>query len=794
VVTGRFRLSALNRKLLRDLAAMRGQAMAIALVIGAGLSMFVMYLSNFESLRLTQEAYYNQQRFAEGFASLTRAPAVLEERIAAIRGVAAVETRLVADVSLDLPGLNEPATGRLISSPSGTRPVLNDLFLRRGEWVSAARPDQVIANEPFVHAHDLHPGDGIVAVISGHRRRLTIAGVALSPEYVYAVRPGEIMPDSRRFGVFWMERRALSAAFDMEGAFNDVLVSFEPGAIEPAVLADLDRLLAPYGGRGALPRAQQLSHWMLDSELRQLQSFGVAIPLIFLVVAAFVLNIALSRALSLQRPQLAALKALGYRNRELGWHYVKWALVIVLAGVAAGVAAGAWMGAGINGIYNQYFHFPVLVYRVSPFVIAAAAVMSVAAGAGGAFAAVRRAVRIPPAEAMRPEAPARYRPSVIETAWLRRHVTTTMRMVFRNLERQPWRAAMSVIGIGLAGAILQLGFCLITAMEDLITTQFAVAERQSMSVQLVEPLSASARHTVVRLPGVMRAEPQRHVAVRLRAGPRQRTLVITGIDPGDELRRVIDDRERVIQVPPEGLVMSAVLGEALHVGRGDVVTVEVLEGARPVIDLAVAGLVDDIFGVSAWMDRTALHRVLGEQGTITDVDLLVDEARTAELVTRLKSAPAVAGTISKAVVVQNFRDTLAKHTNLSLFMIVAFAGVIAFGVVYNAARVSLSERSRELASLRVLGFTRAEISTILLGELAVLTMASLPVGMLIGKGLLALVVQTFQSELYRFPVVASAQVTAVAALTVTFAALVSGLVVRRRLDRLDLVAVLKIRE
>jgi putative ABC transport system permease protein len=794
VVSPRFRLSALNLKLLRDLSAMRGQALAIALVIAAGLSMFVMYLSNFESLRLTQQAYYSRQRFADVFAAVGRAPLALAPRLQAIPGVAAVELRVVADVILDVPGLDEPATGRLVSVPAAARPALNDLFLRRGEWVSDGRPDAVIAGEAFVQAHGFNPGDEISAVINGRQRRLTIAGVALSPEYVYSIRPGEIMPDARRFGVFWMESRALAAAFDMEGGFNDVAIRLDADASAPAVIAELDRLLAPYGGRGAVPRSQQLSHWMLESELDQLQEFGFVIPLIFLLVAAFVLNIALSRALALQRAQLAALKALGYRNAEIGWHYVKWALAIAVIGAVLGVAAGAWLGGAINRLYNEFFHFPLLLYRVSPTVVLAAVAMSLGAAAGGAAVAVRRAVAIPPAEALRPEAPARYRPSVIETPWLRRHVTTTMRMVLRNLERQPIRAAMSIVGIAFAGAILQIGFGLMSAMDTLVTTQFAVAERQDTTVRFVEPLSSSALHAVARLPGVMSVEPERTVAARLRAGPRQRTLAVTGVAPGAALRRVVDRRHRIVPVPADGLVISAVLADALGVAPGVSVTVEVLEGARPIRDVAVAGVVDDIFGLSAYMDVAALRRMLRESGTVTGADLLVDEARAGSLSARLKATPAVAGSVSKHVVVQNFRDTLAEHMNVSLFMNVLFAGIIAFGVIYNAARVSLSERSRELASLRVLGFTRGEISTVLLGELAVLTLAALPLAVVIGQGLTAVIVELFESEIYRFPVGTTPQVMAWSALTVIAASLASGLVVRRRLDRLDLVAVLKIRE
>ena len=794
MVAGRFGLSALNRKLLRDLLAMRTQALAIAMVIGAGLSMFVMYLSNFESLQLTQHAYYMRQRFADVFASVGRAPLGIVPEIAAIPGIAAIETRVVADVVLDVPGLDEPATGRLVSVPAAGRPALNDLFVRQGEWVSVNRPDVVIASEGFVQAHGFHPGDAVSAVINGRKRQLTIGGVALSPEYVYSLRPGDVMPDARRFGVFWMERRALAAAFDMDGAFNDLTVALEPGAQAPAVIAELDRLLAPYGGRGAVPRSQQISHWMLESELDQLQQFGVAIPLIFLLVAAFVLNVALSRALALQRPQLAALKALGYRNGELAWHYVKWALAIAVTGTTIGVAAGAWMGAAINDLYNEFFHFPLLLYRVSPTVVLAATAMSLTAAAAGAVAAVRRAVAIPPAEAMRPEPPARYRPSAFETPWLRRHVTTTMRMVLRNLERQPLRALTSIIGIAFAGAILQIGFGMVGAMEAMITTQFSVAERQHTTVRFVEPLSAAAVHAVGRLPGVLHVEGRREVAVRLRSGPRHRTVVLAGIHPDAVLRRIVGRDERPIPVPAAGLLLSSVLADVLDAKPGGTVTLEVLEGSRPIREVVVAAVVDDIFGVSAYIEIAGLRRLLREGGSITAADLLVDQSRAADLSATLKAMPAVAGAVAKPIVVQNFRATLAEHMSVSLVMNVLFAGIIAFGVVYNAARVSLSERSRELASLRVLGFTRGEISTVLLGELAILTVAALPLAIAIGEGLTAVIVALFESELFRFPIARSTQVMAWSALTVIAASLVSALIVRRRLDRLDLVAVLKIRE
>jgi putative ABC transport system permease protein len=775
----------------RDMLAIKGQALAIAMVVGAGVAMFVMYLSNFDSLRRTQRAYYERQRFADVFVTLKRAPLRIEDSLREISGVAAVETRVVATVTLDVAGLEEPASGRLVSIPADGRPRINDVFLRQGRWVDPAKPDEVLASEAFVDAHGFTLGSQVQAVINGRLRRLTIVGVALSPEYIYSLRPGEIVPDDRRFGVFWMERRALASAFDMEGGFNDAVFQLRPGASVDEAIARIDSLLEPYGGQGAIPRALQFSHWTLENELTQLQSFGFVIPMIFLLVAAFILNVALTRALTLERPQIAALKALGYANVAIGWHYMKWALLIGAAGVVLGVIGGRWLGGGMIALYNQYFRFPVLLFRLSPGVVLASAALTLGAATLGAFSAVSRAVRVPPAEAMRPEPPARYRSSVVERPLFVRRLSTGSRMVLRNIERQPLRAAASIFGIGFAVAIMMLGLVFIPAIEALIVTQFSIAERQDLSVSFVEPRSADAKHALERLPGVIAVETQRIVPARIIAGHRHRNLVLTGVPVSPRLRRIVDRDRRVISLPPSGLVLSKRLAEVLEVTPGDTVTLEVLEGQRPVRRLPVAGMVDDTLGLSVYMNIDALYRLLRESDTISGAALLIDRAAEPELSRRLKRIPAVAGTAFKRVVVQNFRETLAQNMSFMISMNVLFAGIISFGVVYNAARVSLSERSRELASLRVLGFTRAEISLILLSELAFLTLAALPLGGLLGYGLSLAVVQLVDSEVYRFPLIVTPQAVAWAFLTIITAATFSGLVVRRQLDRLDLVAVLK---
>jgi putative ABC transport system permease protein len=788
------RLSMLDRKLLRDLWEMKGQSIAIAAVIAAGAAMFVTYLSNFDSLRRTRAIYYETARFADVFAALKRAPSSLEARFAAIPGVEVVAARVVADVTLDVPGMTDPATGRLISLPERDRPPLNDLYLRRGRWIDPTRPDEVLASEMFCEAHGFNPGDRVAAIINGRRRWLTIVGIALSPEYVFAIRPGELIPDKRRFGIFWMNRRALASAFDMEGGFNDVSLRLAGGASEPEVIAALDRLIEPYGGRGSIPRSLQLSAWTLENELTQLQTFGFITPLIFFGVAAFVLNVALARALALQRPQIAALKALGYSNGELAWHYIKWGLTIAGVGALVGIVVGAWLGSGLIGLYNEFYRFPILSYHLSSGVAIASLGISLAVAALGAQSAVRNAVRIPPAEAMRPEPPASYRRSVLERPGRHVRLTLVTRMILRNLERQPVRTAVSVIGIAFAVAVLFVGLAFIDVMDDLIDQQFVVTMRQDATVSFVEPRSPEAAFAVKHLPGVMEMEPMRTVPVRLRAGHRSRTLAITGLPADPQLNRVIDRRRGPVSLPAEGLVLSKLLAEILDIAPGQSLQVEVLEGNRPVREVPVASLVDDTMGLQAYMQIDALRRLMREDRVITAAAVTLDPASMDRFNATVKTIPAVAGVALRDAALQNFRETMAASMNMQIFFNVLFAGVIAFGVVYNSARVSLSERARELASLRVLGFTRAEISMILLGELSILTIAALPLGALIGYLLGELIMSVFKNEVYRLSFTVSPATTAWSFLVVITAALISGLAVRRRLDRLDLVAVLKTRE
>ncbi len=757
--------------------------------------MMIMTRSLILTLESTREAYYQQYAMADVFATLKRAPLSVGEQIADLPGVATVETRVAVDVTLDLPGLTEPATGHIISLPEdGGPPKLNRVFLRSGRLPRSDERREVVLGESFALANGLTLGDSLVAVINGRRETLKICGIGLSPEYVFEARVGETLPNHERFSVIWMNYRALSVAYDMDGAFNDVCVDLSPGANPETVIEGMDRLLSRYGAGGAFLRKEQPSAQRLDDELRVLHSLAVAYPLVFLSVAAFMVNAVLARIVRLQREQIAQMKALGYSARQVGVHYLKFVLVIGVLGTVIGGIAGRFMGGGLVNMYTLFFRFPSLVFKLDASALGLALVISLGASVLGVLTVVWQAVKLPPAEAMRPEPPADFKPSLFERIGLTRYFSPVTRMALRNIERRPWQAVFTASGLSLATGLMVLPGAMSDSIDYLLTFQWNSQQRQDVTVFLTEPGSGRGFHDLEHLPGVIRAEPIRSVRTRLRFGHHHRKTSVIGIDPTANLNRLLDDRGQAIKLPPDGLVMSAKLAEVIGARVGDEVQVEVLEGKRPTLTVPIRGLVTDFAGVSCYMDISALRRLMKEGDTINGAYISLDHKRWDEFMRKLKDTPQAAVVMVKRDQLKAFRETTGQSIGIIRTLYFVLATIVAFGVVYNSARIALSERSRELATLRVVGFSLAEVRGVLVGELAFLVLASLPAGLLFGRGLALFIMASFSTETVRLPIVIQTSTYATAILVVLTASVLSFALVSRTIAKLDMVGVLKARD
>lgn len=785
-------MRALDHKLLRDVFRMRGQLGAIALIVASAVATWVSMRGNYEALKGTQAAFYEEYRFPHVFASLERAPEAVAARIRALDGVAAVETRVVYDVNLDVPRLDEPATGRLISIPLDETTMLNRIHLRAGRMPERERDDEVVASERFSKENELVPGSTLSAVINGRWKPLRIVGVGVSPEYINEVRGDAAFPDYRRFGILWMRRDALAPAYSMEGAFNDVSIVLAPGAREADVISATDRILAPYGGRNAYGRDDQFSHRFIRSEIAQDEVTATTIPVIFMIVAAMLIHIVMSRLVAGERAQIATMKAFGYRSEPIGAHYVKFALVTVLAGSLAGVPIGIALGVKLTALYREFFSFPKLTFSASATSIILAISVTAATAAAAAILSVRRAVAVPPAEGMRGEPPPLYTRTFVEP--LHKLFSSAGRMVLRTIERRPWRAVLTIVGIAAATMILVVGRYSFDALDAIIETEFQGAQRDDATVTFIKPQPMTAISELRRLVGVQVAEPFRAAPVRIASGHRSRRIALLGLPAAATLRRITDAHGRQHAIPPSGVMLTGKLAALLGVDRGDTVRIELLEGRRVTADMPVVDIADELIGTNAYVSLDTMHQFLSETDAISGAYLAVERSSESALHRALKRLPNLQIATFREAMLASFRATVAENINLSMTLLIAFACVIAFGVIYNSARIALSERGRDLASLRVLGFSQREVAAMLFAEQALLTGIAIPIGFLWGRLIAHVLAVAFETDIYRLPEVISAKTYAFAFLIVAAASIASAAAVRHRIATLDLVEVLKSRE
>ncbi len=787
-------LPAIHKKLYREALHMKGQLIAVALVVACGVMVFVSMSSVKESLIRSKDNYYSDYRFSDVFVHVKRAPNSYRERVKAIEGVAGVSTRLVFDVSLDIPGLDEPATGQFVSLPPTNAPILNDLFIRDGRRLNPENHDEVIVSEAFAEANQLKVGDEIRAIVNGRKDAFRIVGTGLSPEYIYEVQSGAFFADNKRFGAFWVNQKALEAAFNMSGSFNNLVLTLRHDAVEKDVIEKLDALFKPYGSLGAYGRDEHISHRFISDEIKQFASMITFVPSIFLGVAIFLLNIILKRLVSTQRDEIAILKAFGYSNRRVGLHYMGFSLIPIALGGLLGTLMGIWSGKGLTDYYTIFFHFPALdyVFRFHEAIMSVS--LSAAAVALGSISAVKAAIKLPPAEAMRPDAPAVFRAFWLEKLGLKKWVSVPWRIIIRNLERRCWKSTLSAIMIGFAVSIMITGRYMADAMNHMMHVEFDLKHYEDLTLIFTEPLPKSVMYDLQNIKGVQHVELMRTEPARLRYKHHTRRIGINGLEPDSRLRPLIDSKLQQVSIPENGLLLTTKLAEILGLQPGDTLMVSFLQGEQKMHHVVLSGTIDEMFGISAYMLNDQLGKLSGARDVANAALLTIDPAYKDSLYAAFKDMPNITGSLFIKAMRESFSDDIADSMIFTTFILTLFASTIAFAVVYNGARISLSERGRELASLRVLGMTKQEISAILLSEQAILTALGIPIGFLIGLWLLTLMPAAYDSEIFRMPFVLSADNLIFAFLVTVTVAIISGWIIKQRLHHLDLIEVLKTRE
>jgi putative ABC transport system permease protein len=784
---------ALDRKLLRDLWRLRAQVITIALVVASGVGGYIGSLSAHSSLTRLRDGYYESARFGHVFVAVRRAPRMLRERLRNLPGVVDMEMSVVGATTISIPGNPELLTGQLVSLPRTPGTGMNRVVLQSGRWVEADDATGVLVSAAFAQARGLAPGDALSLLMNGREHRVRILGIALSPAYIFAAAHGGFADDTR-FGVIWMPEEALASAFDLRGAFNFLSLRLDREADVTATVDAVDAILRPYGGSGAHTRSEQLSHKVLTQEIEQQRVFGTVLPAVFLAVSVFLLHVLISRHIATERTQLAALKAMGYGAARIGGHYFAFTSVTVLTGIALGIAIGLLFGRWMTGLYARVFKFPDFQFWMQDWVVASAVGLALLAGVIATWSSVRAVIRLPAAEAMRPPAPATFHRTLLERLRLGRLLGVTARMVVRELERRPLRSLLTIVGMSCSAAIVVAGTWWGDAFDNLVDSELFRRDRADVSLALSEPAAIAGLADIRRMPGVLMAEPTRIVNVKLRHGTTSYRTALMGLDEDARLHRVQDERYRDLPLTPGTLVLTDRLARKLGVRPGDRVEVEPVEGTRRTRSVVVAAESADLMGMFGYLPRRDAARLVGEGDTFNFVRVRLDAARDAEFFEAVRQTPRIAAAGDKRRMVAHFRATSQHNLLMFAAILSTFAACIAIGVVYNSARISLAEQSWELATLRVMGFTRAEVSATLLGQLAAQMAIALPLGWWLGHALAGFILRLMQSEEFRIPLVVNTGTYTLASLIMLGSGLVTSLIVRRQIDRLDLIGVLKTRD
>ena len=789
----------LMRKLRRDLWHRKGALLALLAIVVVGVGVYVGMASVYRDLDGARERYYRDYRLADFTVDLKRAPLWAADAVAELPNVRAVRPRVSLAVRIELPGREEPLPGTAISMPDRPVPVLNDILLRSGTWFTDREAKEAILNEAFARANGLGPGNRVRVLLLDQQHDLLVVGTAMSPEFVYLIPPGAgLAPDPARFGVLYLPEAFLRETCNLEGAFNQLVgLAHDPSrAALDRTLRLIEERLDPYGVTLSTPVGEQTSTRFLADELTGLRVSVIVIPLIFLGVAALVLNVLIGRLVAQQRTAIGTLRALGYSRGAITRHYLGYGVAIGVLGGLGGVPFGGWLQGAMCAIYRQFFALPAIVRRTYPDVFLAGMAISLAFAVLGTLRGVRRAARLAPAEAMRPPPPetgGKVLPERLPALW--RPLPFGWKMVLRAVFRNPFRSTVTVLGSAVGTSLIVATLCLVSALGVLIDHEFTRVSHEDVRVSLRDPRGVEAVAEFEALPDVSYGEGELGVVCDLTRGPRRRRVAVTGLPRRHRLCTPLDAAGRRIEPPDEGLLLSRKLAELLGVRPGDALRLRPLIGERREVPAVVVGTAETYLGLSAYADRRYLSRLIGESD-VANVLLgaAFGDPRRSAFLAALKERPSVLGLAERVRSLSQIHDTFEKHLNVNILVMVFFAGLIAFGSVLNAALVSLSERQREVGTLRVLGYTPGQIARIFSGESGLLNGLGVLLGLGGGIGLAYLLARAYDTELYRFPVaIDPSQLVLGAALMAAFIG-AAQLIIYRLIHRLPWLDVMKVKE
>lgn len=785
-------MKVLAKKLWRDLNDLKGQVFTLAILVVCGVAVLVSSWSSYQSLELSQKDYYQRFNFADIFIDFQRAPKEVLEQVQKIPGVEQAEGRIIDDALLEIPGQLEPGLGRFISWNKNQQ--LNQIYLIEGRWPEHGAEVEVLVHQSFAKAHNYHVGDRLSASFKGKKTTVQISGIGLSPEYIYALSPVSIFPDDQHFGIFWVLSEELEQLAQMQGSINNIVTSISADSSIGAIKMSLDLLLDQYGTLGAYDRSKQMSNLFIQDEIREQKSMAAVIPTIFVLVGAFILNIVMSRLISLHRSQICILKAMGYSSFQLSLYYLKLITFILVLGIVPGLLLAEGIGRYYTFLYGRYFHFPHMEFKITMESFLMGFGSGLLPGWIASLRSLLQVYKMAPAEGMRPPSPPNYRMNLAEKRGLIKLNNIFNRMIYRDLFFRPWRLTAAVIGISGAVAIIVTGNFWVDIVNFMIKRQFYEMNREDLEVQLLYPRSYDILNEVRMLPGVIYVEGARSVPVRMRFKSEAHETRILSFNKQSQLRTIIGESGKSIPLPENGVLLSSIFKNKYELQLGQSLEFEILRGQKHVFTLPISGFVDDLMGSSAYIGVDLMNKLIKEESSFDVLFMKVDSSKIDSLYAKLKSSLHVGSVTVKTLLLNSFKKTVAEMISVFTSILMVFSVAISGAIIFNISRITFSEKNWELASLRILGFGIGTVFNLLFVYIGVQVLMALLPGVFLGYFLSFASIHFLHTDTLVFPLVIEPKTYGVSIVAVILTYLISGLFVYGKVKKINMSEALKARD
>jgi len=786
----------LFRKMIRDIKENKGAYLACMVIITMGLLIFTAFSTMVETLQTSQQSFYKGQNFADGFAEVQAIPRDEIKKLEDIEGIKEIQGRLVKEVMVYAPDSQENIYLRLVSVEKDTQNPINKPLLKTGSPLE----DNVLSiwvDNKFFEANNYSLNGEIEIIASGRKRKLSIAGVASSPEFIYALRTvADMFPSPETFGIGFMPLKSMEKLFPEEKAYNDLVFTLKPGADFENVKTELEIKLKPYGLVSLIPRDEQISHLLLSEELKGLVSMSKAMPMMFLSIAAVILYITLKRLIEQQRGQIGILKAEGFTSKEILFHYMSYAVIIGLVGGVLGVASGGVLSYPLTSIFQVFFNLPGLEGRFSPFLIILGIILALCFSLLAGFQGSRKALALEPAEAMRPPAPVQGKRVLLENIriiWKKLNVQQMMAV--RNMSRNKGRSFFIFLGIMFCFAISSFTWSMNDMIQRMMYDQYEKVDVYDVKINLTRPMEQkSVVRELAAFSGVSGAEPMLEVPVTIKNKWREKDVVILGLPEKSSLYNILDNEYNKVTPPKNGLLLSERLAKLLDAEPGTRLIIETtMKADEKDKALQVVGIIPQYSGTNAYMEIGALQDFLRQKGLTTSCMLNINKNDIASFREKYMHTDAISSIDEKSQRLNKFKDMMGSYGSM-IYIYAMISVIIGFAIIYSSSVITLSERSRELASMMVLGMTPKEVLSVVTFEQWCIAVPAMLLGIPLARFLMAGLSSVMSTDMYTIPERITFMALLLAFFVTAFSIWIAQIAAARKIKSLSLVEVLKSRE